>query len=252
MLFWKSAPYLAHFMRGYKFNERLMATIAHAPERVQAVVRRHAESFLDEGALQTWSAIDPAHAKLREMANTHLDRAGLWRLLWVPPTVPYWPSEGAYADAVGVTKSLMFSAWNVVPDVVSAVLSYEAERRMAEGRLEGYDNPDAQQRPLLRFTQAADGRRSRHRLLLLLLPCLSLANDAHPLGAPLGEDRRRWVRERVKALLSDLPDPPDGPIDDRWEWAIPLLLDPGLRGFLEQWRMGGTVRVARLGSPRQA
>ena len=238
MPFWKSAPYLAHFMRGYKVNQRLESTIAHAPEKVRAVLRRHGESFLDQGALQTWSAIDPAHGKLREMAKTHLDRDCLWRLLWLPPTVPYWPLEGAYADAAGATKSLMFSAWNVVPDVVSGVLSYEAERRMAGGRIGRYENPDAQRRPLLRFTQPADGRRSRHRLLLLLLPCLRLADDAHPLGAPLGAGRRRWVRERVKALLSGLPDPPDGPIDDRWEWATPLLLDPGLRGFLEQWRMG--------------
>ena len=238
MPFWKSAPYLAHFMRGYKVNERLDSTIAHAPEKVRAVLRRHRESFLDEEALRNWSAIDPAHGKLRDMAKTHLDRDGLWRLLWLPPTVPYWPLEGAYANATGATKSLMFSAWNVVPDVVSGVLSYEAERRMAGGRIGSYENPDAQQRPLLRFTQPADGRRSRHRLLLLLLPCLPLADDAHPLGAPLGADRRRWVLERVKALLSGLPDPPDGPIDDRWEWAIPLLLDPGLRGFLEQWRRG--------------
>ncbi|MXX72636.1 MAG: DEAD/DEAH box helicase [Gemmatimonadetes bacterium] len=238
MPFWKSAPYLAHFMRGYKVNQRLDNAIAHAPEKVRAVLRQHGESFLDGSALRHWTAIDPAHGKLREMVKTHLDRDGLWRLLWLPPTVPYWPSEGAYADADGATKSLMFSAWNVVPDVVSGVLSYEAERRMAGGRIDKYENPDAQQRPLLRFTQPADGRRSRHRLLLLLLPCLRLADDAHPLGAPLRADRRQWVRERVRALLSGLPDPPDGPIDDRWEWAIPLLLDPGLRGFLEQWRKG--------------
>ena len=238
MPFWKSAPYLAHFMRGYKVNERLASTIAHAPENVRAVLQRHGESFLDRKALGDWKAIDPANGKLREMTKTHLDRDSLWRLLWLPPTVPYWPLEGAYANAAGATKSLMFSAWNVVPDVVSGVLSYEAERRMAGGRIGSYENPDAQQRPLLRFTQPVDGRRSRHRLLLLLLPCLPLADHAHPLGAPLGADRRRWVRERVTALLSGLPDPPDGPIDDRWEWAIPLLLDPGLRRFLEQWRTG--------------
>ena len=245
MAFWKSAPYLAHFMRGYKVNERLEDTIEHAPEKVRAVLRRHGESFLDERALRAWSAIDPAHGKLREMAKTHLDGGGLWRLLWLPPTVPYWPSKGAYTDAAGATKSLMFSAWNVVPDAVSGVLSYEAERRMMGGRIGSYENPDAQQRPLLRFTQPADGRRSRHRLLLLLLPCLRLADDAHPLRTPSGADRRQWVRDRAKALLSELPDPADGSIDDRWEWAIPLLLDPGLREFLEQWRNGALPGLHR-------
>ena len=205
-----------------------------------------------KGALGTWSAIDPANGKLREMATSHLDRDGLWRLLWLPPTVPYWPLEGAYANAAGATKSLMFSAWNVVPDVVSGVLSYEAERRMAGGRIGRYENPDAQQRPLLRFTQPADRRRSRHRLLLLLLPCVRLADDAHPLGAPSGTDRHRWVRERVTALLSGLPDPPDGRIDDRWEWAIPLLLDPGLRAIPGAVEKGCADWFVGLGSPRQA
>ena len=45
------------------------------------------------------------------------------------------------------------------------------------------------------------------------------------------------VRERVAELLSDpsLPDPQVGEVDDRWEWAAPLVLDPTLRTFLGDW-----------------
>ena len=121
----------------------------------------------------------------------------------MPPTLPYWPLEGPFEGKEQATKRLLFSAWNVVPDVVSAVLSYEAERLMTGGRLKSYDNPDEQQRPLLRLTQSTSGVRSRHRLLLLLLPCLPLADRAHPLDAPAGEDRRAWVRTRVEELLAD-------------------------------------------------
>ena len=35
----------------------------------------------------------------------------------------------------------------------------------------------------------------------------------------------------------------DGPVDERWEWVAPLLLDPGLRSFLEAWRDGGIPTV---------
>ena len=72
------------------------------------------------------------------------------------------------------------------------------------------------------------------------LPCLPLADRAHPLEAPAGQDRRAWVRARVEDLLADsgLPDPQGGSIDDRWEWAAPLLLDPGLPAFLRAWRAG--------------
>ena len=239
MQFWKSAPWLVHFMRGYKLNERLDETLELSPSKIASVLQAHGQSFLSAEALQQWSEIDPAHPKMREMVSEQLDR-GVWRLLWVPPTLPYWPLEGPFRDKAGLTKSLMFSAWNVVPDVVSAVLSYEAERRMTGGRIGSYLDPAGQQGRLLRLTQSAARIRSRHRLLLLLLPCLPLADRAHPLEAPPGHDRRKWVREAIEALLSasGLPDPQEGPVDERWEWAAPLLLDPDLRSFLEEWRDG--------------
>ncbi len=237
MPFWKSAPYLVHFMRGYKLNERLDEAIKLSPCKVAAVLRSHRNSFLSAETLHQWSEINPAHPKMREMVSNQLD-LGAWRLLWVPPTLPYWPLEGPFCEMAEVTKTLLFSAWNVVPDVVSAVLSYEAERRMTGGRIRNYTDPARQQVPLLRLTQSAARVRSRHRLLLLLLPCLPLADRTHPLNAPPGYDRRKWVRDAIETLLSDpgLPDPQDGPVDDRWEWAAPLFLDPELRTFLVAWR----------------
>ena len=241
MPFWKSAPYLAHFMHGYKFHDRLVEAIeAPGPsDKIVEALQRHDAAFLKAATLRSWGSIDPGNAKLRELVGELIDE-GLWRLLWMPPTLPYWPLEGPFEGKEHATKRLLFSAWNLVPDVVSAVLSYEAERLMMGGRLDSYDNPDAQQRPLLRLTQTAAGVRSRHRLLLLLLPCLPLADRAHPLGAPPGQDRRAWVRAQVEDLLADprLPNPRDGSIDDRWEWAAPLVLDPDLPAFLRAWRDG--------------
>ena len=236
MPFWKSAPYLAHFMHGYRFNERLDEAL-HTPDKLVDALQRHDSAFLKAEALRSWGSVAPGHAKLRELAGELIDE-GLWRLLWMPPTLPYWPLEGPFEGKEQATKRLLFSAWNMVPDVVSAVLSYEAERLMVGGRLESYEHPDREQRPLLRLTQSASGVLSRHRLLLLLLPCLPLADRAHPLEAPVGQDRRAWVRARVEELLADpgLPDPQDGRIDDRWDWAAPLLLDPGLSGILRAWR----------------
>ncbi len=236
MPFWKSAPYLAHFMHGYKFNELVDEAIS-TPDKMIDALQRHDSAFLKAATLRSWGSIDPGHAKLRELVGELID-GGLWRLLWMPPTVPYWPLEGPFEGKEQATKRLLFSAWNVVPDVVSAVLSYEAERLMTGGRLDSYEKPDEQQRPLLRLTQSTSGVRSRHRLLLLLLPCLPLADRAHPLDAPAGQDRRAWVRARVEELLADsgLPNPQGGNIDDRWEWAAPLLLDPELRAFLRAWR----------------
>ena len=60
--------------------------------------------------------------------------------------------------------------------------------------------------------------------------------DIHPLGAvEAGAEPRAWVRARVAELMATLPDPQVGQEDERWEWAAPLLLDPGLRAFLQEW-----------------
>jgi len=233
MVFWKSSPYLAHFMLGYKFNERFDETLEWFPEKISDALDRHPNAFLKAADIDQWKSIDPGNAKLRELVHDLLD-TGIWKLLWIPPTVPYWPMSGAYEGQEDRTKSLLFSAWNVVPDVVSGILSYEAERRMIGGSMESYRDPDDQQSQLLDFGSATQSR-NRHRLLLLLTPCLKLADDAHPLQSG-DQDARDWMRTKVEALLSELPDPDSGPIDERWDWAVLRLLDPGIDEFLELWR----------------
>ena len=246
LVFWKSAPYLGNFMHGYKFNDRFDEALLQSPNKVAEVLNKHSEAFLSAADIETWRQIDPGNAKLRELVQEMIE-GGIWKLLWVPPTVRYWEFDGAYRGTEGLTKTLLFSAWNVVPDVVSGVLSYEAERCMVGGSMRSYQDPDRQQSQLLRLTQTAQGSRSRHRLLLLLLPCLTLADHAHPLSAPPDVDRRSWVRDQVARMLADpaLPDPKGGPVDERWEWAVPVLLDPEMRSFLEWWRDASVDEIAK-------
>ncbi|MCY4027180.1 MAG: hypothetical protein OXH75_12825 [Acidobacteria bacterium] len=95
MPFWKSAPYLAHFMHGYKFHDLLVEAIGSPgpSNRIVDALQRHDSAFLKAATLESWGSIDPAHAKLRELVGELIDE-GLWRQLWMPPTVPYWPLEG--------------------------------------------------------------------------------------------------------------------------------------------------------------
>ena len=235
--YWKSAPYLANFMRGYGFNRKLDEALSHSPDKIVNIVQNHGAAFIAGQEVDRWQEIEPANAKLREQVSRLLD-GGLWRLLWLPPTVPYCSLEGPFRGMEGTTKTLIFSAWNVVPDVVSGVLSYEAERRMvAGGRVRKYQDQQGQRLTLDRESSASSRakKRTRHRLLLLLLPCLPLA-AIHPLGAQRDQSEPRyWVRTRIEELLQDLPNPKGHSVDDDWEWAAPLLLDPGLQDFLRQW-----------------
>ena len=60
-----------------------------------------------------------------------------WRLLWMPASLPYYdtPRSDFSSPALrSFTKRLIFSSWQVVPQAVASVLSYEAERRMMLAR----------------------------------------------------------------------------------------------------------------------
>ena len=238
LMMWKSAPYLINFMSNYRFNEHLRNAIIDDPGSIAEEFSRFSEARLSANAIRQLEEIATVNASLRYLMRTSLD-TGMWQLLWLPPTIAYWPLEGPFKTASGATKTLMFSAWNVVPDAVSALMSYEAERRMLKrSQVKSYENPDEQQGQLLTFEQSSSGGRSSHRNLLTLLPCLPLSDLAHPLEHTDGRNVRARIRSTIKRLLADsgLPNDPDAPIDNDWIWAAPVLLDPGLRTFLRRWR----------------
>ena len=107
--------------------------------------------------------IDPGNPKLRAMIDAAMDR-GIWKLAWLPPSLPYTAPGGPFASegAQSFTKRLVFSAWSVVPKAISALFSYEADRRLSEfaprhgtGAAALYDDPRTS--GLLRFT-VVDGK----------------------------------------------------------------------------------------------
>ncbi|MCZ7681354.1 MAG: hypothetical protein M5U28_22210 [Sandaracinaceae bacterium] len=234
---WKSAPYLPQFMRGYQLKKKLVERIDDS--HIAEILQRHGDTLLTRSTVQKYEAIDPSNARLRALARDLLDD-GQWQLLWVPPTLRYWPLAGAFAEHADFTKALVFSAWNVVPDVVSAVLSYEAERR-ALGRENDlrYRELHEKNRGLLRFS-SSEGRLTGMPVLALQYPALRLADELCPLRmrADGVTDVREETRRRVAALVAELP-AGEGRPDDRWHWAAPALLDDRetALAFLSHWTL---------------
>src|SRR5699024_6003579 len=148
-------------------------------------------------------------------------------------------SEGAQS----FTKRLVFSAWSVVPKAISALFSYETDRRLSafaprhgEGAAALYDGQRSS--PLLRFA-VADGKLLNLPHLALLQPSVARAQLGDPLAVAreLGEelplDRVRLleaVTERIQERLDAL----DLPVRDvkgqsaGWYGVTPHLLDPAL------------------------
>lgn len=235
--FWKSAPYLFNFMKSYRVKEAFEAR-RHL-KGVRQAFEEAAGEFLSEDQVQGYQEIDPANSRLRVLAEHSLE-AGQWRMLWLPPTVPYWPLAEPWKISPHFSKKLVFSAWNVVPDVVSALLSYDAERRMvgADSGL-AYSELHQRQRPLLRYV-VREGRPSNMTTLALSIPCLTLADRISPLALALaGHNVRAAVQSEVTGLLQGLAQHAQGNAPDpRWHWAAPILLDrddPTLATLLTTW-----------------
>ena len=231
--YWKSAPYLFNFMDSYALKHAFQAECAD--REMVRLVRENPEAFLDLNRARGYLPLEPANPRLRKLLDDTVDR-GMWRLLWMPPAMPYYQLGGPYAapELAGVTKRLVFSAWHMVPRAVSALVSYEAERQMMRApdpRARVTHDDWKKQRGLLRFGVAAE-RLTGLPLLLLVYPCLTFARDCDPRDLArenllTASEARAKLAARVRSLVEELGIVLElgGPADERWYWLTPMLLD---------------------------
>lgn len=249
--YWKSAPYPLSFMDGYDVKRKLRAAADGSAAADIAAALRDGDGLLDPELLTRYEALDPGNARLRGLAGDMIS-SGAWQLLWIPASLPYYAPHGVWAKPGldSLTKRLVFSSWTVVPQAVASVLSYEAERRMMRSRDPNVRNTaDARKRrrTLLQFRRVEDRPASMSTLALVYpSPALAQLTDPQAIAVtrqreghrPTAEEVLRTARQRVhhelRALLRAAPK--DGPADEDWYWAAPVLieqrLDPeGLAAF---------------------
>ena len=266
--YWKSAPYVLNFMDEYKLKRDFEEHAARngSENKLIQTLGSFADLTLSWDNIERYAEFDPANARVRALMNDTIE-AGMWRLLWLPPSLPYYELAGPFEqhNAMDLTKRLVFSSWHVVPKVVASLLSYEAERRMFASVLGGEERPNSQEardkrRPLLRFARS-DGRLTGLPLFALLYPAATLAHIGDPVSyLPRNEGEQRctsnlvleFVTEKISKLLRSLSvsEQQSGSSDERWYWAAPILLD--LQFHSESTRdWFGQARLAELWSGAQ-
>ncbi|WP_053918251.1 helicase-related protein [Brachybacterium sp. SW0106-09] len=255
--FWRSSPYPVNLMdpSAYLAQRRTLELANSDDEDLAALLHRHHRGLLSWDDIRHFREIDPGNPKLRAMIDAAMDR-GVWKLAWLPPSLPYTSPGGPFAaeGAQSFTKRLVFSAWSVVPKAISALFSYEADRRLSEfaprrgtGAAALYDDPRTA--GLLRFT-VVDGKLQNLPHLALLHPSVVLAQLGDPLtiarevGEELPLDRDRLlqvatgrIQERLDALelpIRDVKGQTAG-----WYGVAPYLLDRALG--LEDLGLRGAV-----------
>ena len=217
--YWKSAPYFLNFMDGYQLARRFRD---HATDpQVRAAVK--GAPRIRPSDLRNGRRIEPGNPRLRTL-QAETTGAGLHRLLWMPPSMPYHGPGGAYAkvDPTTTTKRLIFSSWAAAPTSIAALLSHEATRALAPA-------DGAPTSPRLTF-DAPDGRAGRMSTVMLAVPQPGLAELCDPLTAARRHPNRQLTADElvtevtnlVASQLGPTPKKTKGATPDTWYWHTPL------------------------------
>lgn len=267
----KSAPYPLSFLDGYVFK-KLLASMKRRGD-VQKTIKANRYAWLDLEAINAYRLVvgdanhsppDPrcAHARIAQLVEKTVGAKGA-NLLWVPPSLPYYPLEGAFRGSDGFTKSLVFSAWVMVPRMIASLVSYEIERRTVgdprtrderESSSRSYFAPEGKKNyrrhpvPLLTFSRAeakgdAQVQNMSNFTLLYPSPFLLMAltmdalltpgNEAASMRGSLTEYFRRAIAESNLSRYASATG-----ASDKWYWAAAPVLDrshPASRRIVQSW-----------------
>lgn len=238
--YWKAAPYPLSFMDEYKLKtdvERVLEDPGAEPEAAE-VIRAAKSLFLSKERIETRQPLLPPHARTRWLLDLCLGR-DLWKLLWIPATAPYYQPRGIFEPFAtrSVTKRLIFSAWQVVPKAIAALVTYEAERRMFAEVVRPEETLTAVRDrlvPLLRFNRSG-GRLTGLPVMGLIYPSFRLAELGDPiaLAREAGSQDASTILNKLEqkiagelaAIVKVRASATGGAADEAWYWAAPLLLD---------------------------
>jgi hypothetical protein len=244
--YWKSSPYLLNFMREYTFKMAVRGDQKNRTSLIGDLIAPQRGNALSPGEIEQFQLLDPGNARLRTLL-TDIDRQGVHRLLWMPPSMPYWIPAGVYQDVGQVSKQLIFSAWNVVPDALAALVSYEIERKIVEEANSpdfGYAEMSNRFKARLRLARQSDGRLTGMWNLMLMYPSNALATLIDPLRwvgvdgqlLALGETRRRaaaCLAIHIEKCVDRSVE--HGNEDRRWYWVVLARLEASLAPGSDNW-----------------
>ena len=250
--YWKSSPYPLNLMENYQLKKKFDQSRRQPTEDLINLIGQAEPYLLHWNDFQEYRSIDPGNARLRALIECSLTD-NQWKLLWLPPSLPYYAPSGVFVEAPteGITKSLVFSAWKIVPKVIAVMLGYLAEQSVIaqNGVKTSYEDLSKKAR-LLEF-DLQDGRPSGMSVLSLIYPCQSLALEIDPLAVSKEQNAdmppasyqiigSRTLRLKIKSLLeqatASISTKGSGQVDERWYWAAPLLIDRKFnREVIEKW-----------------
>ena len=254
--YWKSAPYLINFLKNYKIRRKLDDRMNDPSKELLDAFSKARNLLLTKKKFNGKKRLDPANPRMRVLFEDTIEK-GMWQLLWMPPSMPYSKPEGVFSGKENLTKSLVFSSWNAVPNAIASVCSNEAERRMISKASISPEDLYEKIRPLLRFSTSAWDRLTGMPVIAWMLPSPVLATEVDPLTISLRHEGnllsatvlKNEAKEICRRLLERMSvSATSSRVDRRWYWAAPALLN-SQNGFLEWCRSEKSGWKGKVATP---
>lgn len=253
----KSSPFPLSFLQDYEHMKVIEAEVKENRD-LKKFIRSAKRAFVPEERINDFKPLLPEstrsetpNPKLRLLYDETV-RNGGWELLWVPPTIQYYyPGRGSvFSNVKNFSKTLIFSAWKMVPRMVSSLVSYEAERLSVGRFLKQNENTELKYfssprlpRPRLVFRKGLKNMNN----FLLTYPSIFLAEIYHPQENLVEKksifEIKNSIKNEVKIRLLEL-----GVLDgkygeesgdwQKWNWFALFLLDKNVERnqSLENWK----------------
>lgn len=243
----KSCPYILSFMRNYKVKESIEKYFKKNPDEVNLAKKNLL--WVNTTKVDRYEELPKVNSRFEKLLeHSFYNKSELY--LWVPPSRPYYEMQGVYKDSIGFSKILVFSAWEMVPRMIGALVSYESERRTV-GKLSGQAQNDDKKNahyyvkssvrfPVsrLRFNISENEPRGMS-LFNLLYPSKYLAelyNPIHYMNERMSlREIEKDIKLKLEASLITLKkyQGTSNRFDDKWYYLCPMLLD-GLE-YVDEW-----------------
>ena len=235
--YWKSSPYFLNFLSGYRVGERVRDHMKVPDRRARLMPLFRGAQRIARSDVEGFQPLEWANARMRALAAETLEQ-GWWRLLWMPPSLPYHSLGGPYesVEPAAITKQLIFSSWVAAPSAIASLLSYEVQRRIFAGSGPAENTPAARAAISSRLDyRTVDERPASMSVLALFWPQPALASRTDPLDAareepdpPSVERLLEWARGRVGALVGRAGET-SSTASAAWYWFAPVRAEQGRR-----------------------
>jgi len=231
----KSTPYLMSFMKNYHLKRKIERYFEDNINEIDKIEKD--DLWLDANQINKYEKIPFNNARLNNLID-HILKDNASNLLWCPPSIPYYELNGAFENSEEFSKTLIFSSWEMVPRMISSLVSYEIERQTV-GLLSRDINYFSERRypyPRMKFSLNKDNP-TQMTLFSLIYPSKFLIDVYDPIDCLNKGLSLKQIEDKVKNKIHEglkeiewnntLYD------DLRWYYLAPMLLDS--KQYVELW-----------------